>query len=52
MELDAIPPDALRRLVKEAIERHMNPWKLQQLRLIEEREREDFMKAFADTYER
>jgi hypothetical protein len=52
VELDARPPDALRRLVKEAIERHMNPWKLQQLRLIEERERDDFMKAFADTYER
>jgi hypothetical protein len=52
VELDAIPPDALRRLVREAIDRHMNPWKLRLLRLIEQKEREDFMKAFADTDQR
>jgi hypothetical protein len=49
VELDAIPPDTLRRLVRDAIERHMDPWKLRHLQLVEEREREDFRRAFEDT---
>ena len=46
VELDAIPPDTLRTLVKEAIESHMDPWRLQQLRMVEEQEREIFTIMF------
>lgn len=40
VELDAIPPDVLRELVAEKIERHMDPWRLRQLKEQEERERD------------
>lgn len=40
VELDAIPPDLLRALVREAIERHMDPERLRVMRLAEEHERE------------
>jgi hypothetical protein len=40
VELDAIPPDELRRLVKSAIEGHMNPRSLERLRLAKQSERE------------
>jgi 5S rRNA maturation endonuclease (ribonuclease M5) len=40
VELDAIPPDALRRLVKGSIEEHMDPRELEVLKLAEEQERE------------
>jgi hypothetical protein len=46
VELDAIPPDELRRLVRDAIERHMDPWELEQLRLAEGSERETLRNMF------
>ena len=39
VELDAIPATAVRMLVREAIERHMNPQRLRTLRMVEEQER-------------
>jgi hypothetical protein len=33
-----IPPDELRRLVKDAIDSHMEPWRLQQFRMVEREE--------------
>ena len=47
VELDAIPPDTLRALVKEAVESHMDPWRLQQLRMVEKQERETFTNMFS-----
>ena len=46
VELDAIPPDELRRLVRSAIESHMDPWNLKQLRLAERSERETLRTMF------
>ncbi len=46
VELDAIPPDELRGLVKDAIESHMDPRKLHQLRMAEEEERETLKSIF------
>lgn len=40
VELDAIPPDTLRILVRKAVERHMDPERLRVMRLAEEQERE------------
>jgi len=40
VELDAMPPATLRALVKDAIERHMDPDRLRVMRLAEEQERE------------
>jgi hypothetical protein len=40
VELDAIPASEVRRLVSEAIERHMDPRRLAFLRMVEEEERE------------
>jgi hypothetical protein len=40
VELDAMPPDVLRRIVRERIERHMDPWRLEQMRMVEREERE------------
>jgi 5S rRNA maturation endonuclease (ribonuclease M5) len=40
VELDAIPPDELRYIVAEYIERHMNQRRLQQKRMVERQERE------------
>jgi hypothetical protein len=52
VELDAIPPDALRVLVKAAIERHRDPWELRQLRTAEQNEREALKSVFKDTSSR
>jgi hypothetical protein len=46
VELDAIPPDELRRLVKDAIDSHMEPWRLQQFRMVEREERQTLKSMF------
>src|SRR5215210_4305884 len=46
VELDAIPPDQLRQLVKDAIDSHMDPWKLEQFRMVEREERETLRNMF------
>src|SRR5208283_2041429 len=40
VEVDAVPPTILRRLVRGCIGRHINPWRLDQLRQVEQQERE------------
>ena len=40
VELDAVPPDELRKLVRDAIDIHMEPWRLRQFRMVEREERE------------
>jgi hypothetical protein len=47
VELDAIPPDTLRALVREAIERHVDPRQLQVTRAAESSERA-FLRRLAD----
>lgn len=42
-ELDAIPPDTLRQMVREAIERHLPSHELEQLKRIERAERETLL---------
>ena len=49
VELDAIPPDTLRQLVKEAIESHMDPWALHQLKMAEKNERDSLREIFKDS---
>ncbi len=46
VELDAIPPDVLRGLVKASVERHMDDRKLSLLKLAERREREGLRSLF------
>jgi hypothetical protein len=46
VELDAIPPDELRRLVRGAIDSHMEPWRLEQFRMVEKEEREKLRRMF------
>jgi hypothetical protein len=46
VELDAIPPDELRNLVKDAIDGHMEPWRLRQFRMVEREERERLRSMF------
>lgn len=46
VELDAIPPDELRKLVKDAIDGHMDPWRLEQFRMVEQEERETLRQWF------
>jgi hypothetical protein len=46
VELDAIPPDELRKLVKAAIDSHMEPWRLRQFRMVEQEERETLRSIF------
>jgi hypothetical protein len=46
VELDAIPPDELRRLVRDAIDSHMEPRRLQQFRMVEREERESLKSMF------
>jgi len=46
VELDAIPPDELRKLVKDAIDRHMEPWRLEQFRMVEREERQTLRSMF------
>jgi hypothetical protein len=40
VELDAMPPDVLRGIVRERIERYIAPWGLEQMRMVERKERE------------
>src|SRR5215212_2430168 len=46
MELDAIPPDELRNLVRDAIDGHMETWRLRQVRMVEREERETLRSMF------
>jgi hypothetical protein len=46
VELDAIPPDQLRQLVKNAIDSHMEPWRLAQFQMVEREERETLRSMF------
>jgi hypothetical protein len=46
VELDAIPPDELRKLVRDAIDGHMEPWRLRQFRMVEREERETLRNMF------
>ena len=46
VELDAIPASEVRRLVREAIEQHMDPRRLSMLRMIEREERDGIRKLF------
>jgi hypothetical protein len=46
VELDAIPPDELRHLVKDAIDSHIEPWRLQQFRMVEREERQRLKSMF------
>jgi hypothetical protein len=46
VELDAIPPDELRKLVRDAIDGHMEPWRLRQFRMVEREERETLRSMF------
>ena len=47
VELDTIPPPELRRLVTECILRHMDPWRLEQMRMVEQQEREGLARLLA-----
>ncbi len=46
VELDAIPPDRLSSLVREAIDAHMEPWRLEQFRMVEREERNTLRQVF------
>jgi hypothetical protein len=46
VELDAIPPNELRNLVRNAIDSHMEPWRLTQFRMVEREERETLRTMF------
>jgi hypothetical protein len=46
VELDAIPPDTLRQMVRDAVEAHMDPWKLETLKLAELEERDGLRNLF------
>jgi hypothetical protein len=46
VELDAIPPDELRNLVRAAIDRHMDSWQLEQFRMVEREERQTLREMF------
>ena len=46
VELDAIPPDELRNLVRVAIDRHMDPWRLEQFQMVEREERQTLREMF------
>jgi hypothetical protein len=47
VELDAMPPDVLRRIVRERIERHMDPWRLEQMWMVEREERDGLARLLA-----
>lgn len=49
VELDALPPDALRELVRKAIERHMDKRQLHSLKMAEREERH-LVAAFGNTW--
>jgi hypothetical protein len=46
VELDAIPPDELRNLIRNAIDSHMEPWRLSQFRMVEREERKTLRNMF------
>lgn len=46
VELDAIAPDELRQLVRDAIDSHMEPWRLAQFRMVEQEERQTLKSMF------
>ncbi len=46
VELDAIPAREIRRMVREAIESHMEPGQLTLLKTVEEKERNEFIEIF------
>jgi hypothetical protein len=46
VELDAIPASAVRQIVRDAIERHMDPRRLALLRMVEQEEREGIRALF------
>lgn len=48
-ELDAIPPDTLRSMVRDAIERHLPDGQLQHLKTVEEAERDLLMRFIEET---
>lgn len=50
VEVDAVPPATLRAMVRGCIERHIDPWRLTQLRRVEAQERET-LKRIAGTME-
>jgi hypothetical protein len=52
VELDAIPPDALRNLVKDAIDSHMDPWELEQFKMVEQEEKRLLRDIFMQDSER
>jgi hypothetical protein len=47
VELDAFPPNELRQIVSERIERHMDPWQLEKMRMVEREEREGLARLLA-----
>ncbi len=47
VELDAFPPNALRAIVQDRIERHMDPWRLEQMRIVEREERDGLARLLA-----
>jgi hypothetical protein len=49
VELDALPPDVLRSLVREAIERHMDPRRLESLKMVELEEREGIARLLQES---
>src|SRR5215211_5894961 len=48
VELDAIPPDELQQLVKNAIDSHMEAWQLQQFRMVEREEKQTLRSMFSE----
>ena len=46
VELDAIPANAVRRLVRESVERHMDARRLEVLRMVEQEERQGLVQLF------
>ena len=46
VELDALPPDVLRKLVRERVEAHMDPQRLEVLKLAEREERQGLVSLF------
>jgi len=47
VELDAVPPDTLRSLLRSAIEQHMDQWQLEQMKMVEREEREGLGRLFS-----
>jgi hypothetical protein len=47
VELDAMPPDVLREQVRFCVESHMDDWRLNQMRMVEQQEREGLARLLA-----